>query len=974
MICPYLCFSARMLDDIHYQETGQVEPRICKEDPSVEILVPPDSTPKAKDQLQQPAFEKNQDVIIPNLSEASKHSPKHALRNYYQKIHVKFDDDAFQTILQKDVKNNAWWSATCTCPQTGKVYNSGSLNGDDDSQKYHKGVAFYPKIKTALQAVAARIIDAVVYESTGSTEGRLCQEDPSFPDAPYVHPDSINRQLRVHEQSTKQNIGVTFFEEENDDDESDDDEQEDDDYFEEDEEEYVLQDVISFSNATSSTLSRVAQIWSEQEAEMPESPSPLQPLTRSRSDLEARTFKQAQAWFESCLQPSSANNKHHFFMLFQKRLPIGTLEAGNMILKVLSKSVFRSRSVGLGEQIFDMLQKREKPNINTYNYFLQLLRAQTEPKCLKRLENILQGLFNDEGMPDPDLETFKVALAVYAARGETNKCAELYQKMLSMNISPDKEIFIIILQSIGQRGCFDSSSANDWIDTAREHHFEIDSEFLEAPLPWSAKRIRRFRPANMWEQCGNIFANGFREEAEDSTLDEARKIEDWVTKVESQNQLQKEGYNAIVEAWVKVGTRDAVAKAKVWAERAVEMEKADFSTFHTILAAMALSGDDPKELKDLLERLEIWSETEPSLRPDSRAKSVVVRALSRHQQALLDQGKFDEAAVIADENLADLGRQCQDLISSYANTNDPYFIEITSFVLVLRSIRSIILAEFVNETPGPKSTQNLLKVVSLFNDTMKGLCLLNESQRLHALDEDTATKKSNTDSLELQMLHLLVNAPLMYKEFLQALHSLDQHWDGASIFDEFLPEIEEMLLKSEEIRQFVPKNTEERNSVPFVVAYSDAFIYPMQISGQDADLFQLHEQIIQHVLEIKNTDSIAHKGQLYLAITPMIIQNNGKSADGGTSKKTYDAIGRMIADVSSSLETRIERASLCKKIIEVAETVAEQHGSTFDSSRIDWNEEESDTHQLPVGKSKGSGFARDRISRGKRRRKRKASA
>lgn len=171
--------AGRFIDDVKFSQTGQTEPRYCKEEPSnidglEEKWVKQEAGPTTPAGEGRPASE-NMLVVA---SDQSKRPPKSMLSTIYDELQSSGFNKNMVKMGMTATKSHAGWTATFQCPVTGHTAESGRWREASGFQETD-GTIYYQDCNQAEHAAAARFLDDLNFLKTGEWEPRLCEEMPS---------------------------------------------------------------------------------------------------------------------------------------------------------------------------------------------------------------------------------------------------------------------------------------------------------------------------------------------------------------------------------------------------------------------------------------------------------------------------------------------------------------------------------------------------------------------------------------------------------------------------------------------------------------------------------------------------------------------------------------------------------------------------------------------------------------------------
>lgn len=874
--------AGRRLDSIAYEELGSKRRKYCLEKPaateemsdagSIETA----SSPVAKTETEQ--VESVASVETPELArqEVSKvsylynvatgQSPKCALHNHYASSDIRVGDNDYELNLHE---GGNCWSVNFTCPKTERVYTSGTLREDAGfifaigEIVYLKGQPYYDNTKAASQAAAARALDHIQFELHGTTEPRLCQEDPSSLDSVYENPDAqqLKPQGKKKEEDTVST--VKFFDEEmNGEQDSMDD--------------LTLQSTTLLS---STTLDRVMEAWSDgvgmasSETASPSNDAAL-PLTWTPMQERKKILSEAKAWLDS-LQSKTAKQTDTF-VRFRHILHVSVLTSCNAILTVLAKAnQIRNGSdiQAIADLVFNFLWSGSKPNTETYNMYMQCLSGEPGKVAQMAQEILLEMMSGKEvagnQIPSPTVETFNTVIKLWAWAGDAGQCQEVFKLMNSREVKVNTETGINMLSSLAYSK-FDYKAASAGIKFMKETDI-FDKSAYYTPLRWSGKQVG----GNVfpWDDIADLYSNGLASSMTEDSKTEAEAIDKWVSNIEESEDLDISigCYEAVIQAWVRTGTREGLEKAEKWASRAFNSAsngtfQPRLQTYYPILAAWAFSGEEAVELTERIEKLREWSNTYPHLQQEGRINSIRLLATRRYLTSLLSKDRatnadMESARSAAAESLQELTLQCAQLVEYHSEKESrPSFLETSAFIDVLSCLGTYGqgVAQRKDEKEAKVAANSILATVTQFQLTLKGLHTVLRNNDDTTSDELSEEDDATDPVLRLQLNHFLNGATGVYKcalshinEIENALAEPNSSVESLSLSATSLPEIESMLRSSEECRQLL--TVQGGTNALTKVCFSDHFsFHDSNEKGDTPSQFDLCSKAVEVIT--KSTD------------------------------------------------------------------------------------------------------------------------
>jgi hypothetical protein len=911
--------AARRLDAIQFEAGGSKIRKYCEEDPEL----PTDPKVEESSQLEASSVEaasvvEATSVVIEEDSDqqeehshhdgsllyinAIKSSPMNSLHNYYNAKNKKTEN--FEMTLHKEPNPETgepalWWSSKFECPLSGKKYTSGSLRSeiltfDAGNIQFLDRKPYYSDSKWAKQAVAANVLDDIQFELSGTTEPRLCHEDPSLPatkGSAYKPPEDqmLTRQSKPKETA----VGVTNL-----------DETEVDDYMEDMVEELILQSV-STSLTNSSTLDRLMEAWSDSIATTEEaktsSPEASLPLMWTPSQERIRILSEAKSWLNSLKTPEKKMDR---FVRFQNPLQVSTLASGNVILSVLAKAnQIRNGSdvQEIADLVFNFLWSGPKPNADTYSNYMQCLSGDPQ-KVAQMAQEILDEMLSGttvagNRIPTPTVEVFNTVVKLWAWAGDAAKCQKVFASMESSNIEVNRDTCIHMLSCLAH-GTFDSEHATAGITAMKEAGlWDADAQY--APLRWSGKHIEA--KVFPWDKLSDIYSNGFKESPSDGVNAEAEAVDEWVTSIEESDDVEITTgcYEAVIQAWIRTGTRQGLVRAEEWALRSFNATsdgklQPRLQTFYPIIAALALGGEGPAAVAERISQLQEWSDTYPQLRPDGRINSILLLSRRRHVESLMAKSEdidthFESAQAAVSDSLNELTLQCDQLVGDHSGDKEgpPIFLETSAFFDALFCLRSYGqgAAKRMNAAEADATARSILKVASQFQITLKRLHAIAEKEKASLGEERMEETVPVSPILDLQMKHFLDSATSVYNSALRCVNDIhnepteEGNTTGAhSVTATNLPEIESLLRSSEECRRLLL--AQSATSVPTEVYFSDHFSYHNDgLEYTDSSQFDLCSKVVKAVTESGSHQNVSDQVRVLALVVDILLEETKSTTD-----------------------------------------------------------------------------------------------
>lgn len=971
--------AARKLDALSYQKVGQSEHHFCIEDPSLPPkLQSKEATAKTVSQSVVNAQQGTENLVIasdslkaggtvvPNVSKklpkggvlpdfefAASRSPKDALHQYYSRMQTKLESDAFESTLhsQKAPGDASWWSASFVCPLSGKTYRSGSLLDEKKfgEVRYLDGKPYYSRLKSATHAASGIALEDMYFQLTGSVNApRLCGDDPSLPSASFEHPDAKNRQLaKPKPGKVKDIIGLKHLEEDIEG------------AAEVSSDDFILRSVSSPSLNSTTTLERVMAAWSDNAAtsnsssqsSMSETTTAL-PLTWTPLQERRKILNDAKGWLGSV---RVANTRSKRFIRFHNPIQVTSLTSCNSILSALAKAnQIRNGSdvQEIADKIFSFLWSGPKPNAETYNAYMQCLGS--EPRDVARkaqeiLEDMLSGKkVAGKNIPKPTVDVFNTAIKLWALTGDTGKCQEIFELMVSAGVEADRDTCFNMFSSLAH-GKFDGALAKNGL-LMMESIGILDNEAYLAPLRWGGKRFdARTIP---WDSFSDIYSEGFKDSAIDQTQIEAEAVEEWVSNMEQMEHIEVTVgcHEAVIQAWVRTGTLEGLERAESWAQRLFDDAPENnlqptVQTLYPILAARAYSGEEPAKLKGWMNRIE-WSNT---LQSDGRVSSMLLLAWRRHEESLNSAGTdydISKGKLTATESLKELTNICAKLEKYHCEEgNPPSFLETSAFCEALSCWGSFgkRRAQSEDHAEAKVAMDTIIQIVLQFQTAISNLHGVLHEQDQDDVEEDQDSEGETSSSgespksmLDLQLQHLLHGAPGVYRCAISCLDEIEQSRCTPPSDNEGtrnsstmlrLPDIENMLRSVAEYRFLLrSRNIQAATDVH----YADGF----SCYGDSAKYMATHSELCSKVVEglakQRTYQFISDQARIMALIVDMMLDN--KQANSDTSQ--LSSICLEIVQVLQSVQRTKEKEAVLQHFLKIVSGKANSSNGMLDMNAL----------------------------------------
>ena len=702
-------------------------------------------------------------------------------------------------------------------------------------------------------------------------------------------------------------------------------------------EEFTIQNLSGLRSTGTSTLERVMEAWGESVVATQSSSKASDaswngvPMYASPRQHKERVIADTIEWCNRM----KLQGKGKTYSVFQTTtLPV-TVQSAHAALRALAKShrsvlsknqQTNQRVEAAAKEMVDFMNTADSTNVEVYNSYLKCLSRSSAEETAKAAEDILRAMIERRELdgrllPEPNIQTFNGVIQLWAVTGGNTgleKCQEIFdmikqERDKGMNVQPNRDTFLSLLSSLAwpsshnDASAFDRERAQEWIEQMRalgnENHDDTlkpDTQVFNAPLRWSggmrSARSRPFTQGMAWDKYDDIFRDGFRPLQEDDPLRiEARRIEEWLLEMETIGPApDAETFEAAIQAWVRSGTADGLRRAELVALRAIASDKARarVQTFHPIIAALALSGDEraPQKVQEWIERLEERSTTFPEMKPDARIRTCLFLAKRMLQRRLLatikeeyagsqdvqneniDQ-KGDDVAVTASADTVeqnfdaiakateiasacadDLSRMCDDLLLERTGSanKDGFVMEPAIFSHVYSAWGDVAIAK------AKATNDNVLDAIKTelqaMNQTVRQFDAVVQLLRSKHVANDTR--------LDAQLLQFLYHAQTVNLGALSYLNEIDRQRDAvessmnqnateaeSSLFHEYLYEAESILRRAEELRNvFYIHSSADANEAILApedrnLVYDDLFTYSCDVSDASSDKSYIEKQI-----------------------------------------------------------------------------------------------------------------------------------
>jgi hypothetical protein len=714
------------------------------------------------------------------------------------------------------------WAASFTCPVTGTdSYQAGVLRSDrDEARRKPDGRIVYRKKSTAMRAAAARALDVIQYQKLGIVEPRLCEEDPSLWGQEEIdetsNGDGPSNDVTSKLSSDRQELHIsdepaTVTDKGGDRIVSNDNT---------DENEYILWEIPR--NNGRAPYQRIVEALSNTASAPPltASENPILPIPLNPEQQLHLAIDNAYSWLRQVngLRPQPPSP--HRLVLPRQETP-STLLMGKILLSAIADATQNTASVvsqGHGaekaaKRILDVLweTKDSKPDADAYTSFLRCMHSVSSKGIAVKAERIVDNMrtgtpMNGRTLPKPNTGTINALIQLWAQVGGTSgRYAESDE-----DFRPDRESFLSVLSSSAykpfdkdEKGGFDPEFARQCIQRMKELADEDpdnaslrpDTQIYNAPLPWSGglagRKTRPYARYIPWDHYRKMFESEFRiADDDDDLVREARSIEEWMEEMASHEDdavtPDIETYEAVIQAWVRVGSRAGLERAETFAE-ALLSDSSDCSTvprlqtFHPILYAWMHSKDPEGAAKfqQWVDRLEAASDLILALRPDGRILGAQITAHVSSQLLLLDgldgtplsecdDDSRDKLLVAANACQEILEKQCA-FLEEAARTGAEVdrILEVTSFAHTVIAWSNVALVNQATEKTElfEDALCQMVRVIDSFESLVATLSETEaESQPKQATASPVAGLQTQRE-LSLQLRHMVVNAHRIYSAF-----------------------------------------------------------------------------------------------------------------------------------------------------------------------------------------------------------------
>jgi hypothetical protein len=714
------------------------------------------------------------------------------------------------------------WAASFTCPVTGTdFYPAGVLRSDrDDAKRKPDGRIVYLKKSTAMRAAAARALDVIQYQKLGIVEPRLCEEDPSLwgkevivETANGVGPSAVTSKISSDSQAlhnsdepaTITDKGGNKIVSNDTTDESD---------------EYVLWEIPR--NNGRPPYQRIVEALSNTASAPPltTSENPILPIPLNPDQQLHLAIDNAYSWLNQMNSLTPLPPSPHRLVLPRQETP-STLLMGKILLSAMADAVqntaFDEKSYGAENaaiRILDVLweTKDSKPDTDAYTSYLRCVHSFSPKAIAAKAERIVENMRagtprNGWILPKPNTGTTNALIQLWSQVGGTSG---RYAAGSDEDFIPDRESFLSVLSSStykpsekDEKGGFDPEFARQCIQRMKELVDEDpanvslrpDTQIYNAPLPWSGglagRKTRPYARFIPWDHYQKMFANGFRvTEEDDDLVREARSMEEWMEEMASHEDdavtPDIETYEAVIQAWVRVGSRAGLERAESLAETllsdlSVCSARPRLQTFHPILCAWMHSKDPESAVKfqKWVERLEEASDLIPAVRPDGRILGAQITAHVSSQLLLL-HGLGDTPGLKCDDESRDkiffAANACNETLEkqrafleqgAHTGAEVDRILEVHSFAHTVIAWSNVALAnQSIEQTEQfEDALSQMVRVIDSFESLVATLFQAETERQSKQATTFTAAGLQTQRELSLQLRHMVVNAHRIYSAF-----------------------------------------------------------------------------------------------------------------------------------------------------------------------------------------------------------------
>jgi hypothetical protein len=313
-----------------------------------------------------------------------------------------------------------------------------------------------------------------------------------------------------------------------------------------------------------------------------------------------------------------------------------------------------------------LLNHSQRPLVDSdFACYLRCLHGPTPKKVAQRATQLVTNMkmhnkWMDHVVPPPGVETYNALVQIRAQVGGKDGRSDLSR---NSDMAWNRDSYVNVLSCLAyenetffEESVFDYNFAYDCIQTMKEKSqtdpsFIPDIQVYNAPLRWAGgnefHRTRPYARAIAWDNYEQLLNEaGFHPLQKESTAwKNALAIERWVQFIESEAVNNEaalptiETYEALIQAWVRTGTREGLQRAEDVAHDLLSSKMNSFrtrprlQTFHPIFSACLFSRDD----KLISYRIPYWirrleSKEIETLQPDGRIYSTLCNQYLLMQQ------------------------------------------------------------------------------------------------------------------------------------------------------------------------------------------------------------------------------------------------------------------------------------------------------------------------------------------------------
>jgi hypothetical protein len=739
--------AARALDAIQYQTMGLQEPRFCVEDPSEEAAVQPQLLGALEDGQQE-----ERQMVTEEAVDAPVRSPLWELNDYYEQQHgiSKSDLTIDATPVASPETETPLWTATFRCPVTKVEYPAGTMKNavhaiaedEEDTSRI-----LYTKKGLAVQASAARTLDAIRYQATGLTEPRFCEEDPSLPLIVVPLNDgshtglleknikaSLSSSLRIEPlpPATPRELDVCN--------EKDEDE----------EEEEIIPTFLTESSLAPPSQ-RILESFAAHRRRLEIDERPLS--TRDRvKEIElvlntARKWLKIQSLSHTALE---ARERRSVVDLTHADAP-HTLLMGKLVLDALAdvnQSYPGSFPIieQLAEKVVEALweTRNAKPDTDLYNNYLKCLHGPSRRKDLQKAESVVEAMSkqkkwvdSENVLPRPNQTTINILIQKSARVGGKKG---RHPKFTTGDFKPDRESFLSVLSSCwftGLGGGFSRAFVNQCIQRMEELVAETGDESLlpdtavyNAPLRWSSdpslfKKSRPYARRIHWHNYSRLFEHGL-DHHENLSLHRAEEIEKWMNHMKDISASNPsvapnlETFEAVIQTWLQTSTREGLDRAETIARQLLEgdesMPPPRLQTLYPILVAWFHIRDPqaPSKVDEWIKLIEPLVAGESAFYP-VRVELSLASELSRQNAALLQLNDEAEDNQVAIDNVLTAAKNCSRILEqavTQVQNDDELFFDVHWFALCVEAWRKVAVS---SEGLEKRAVSEMIRTVMIFD-------------------------------------------------------------------------------------------------------------------------------------------------------------------------------------------------------------------------------------------------------------------